>query len=292
MRQPGIVSARLAKEARGADLTSLSARLVGGPTAVLEYAGLRWLTDPTFSAPGEYAGGLVKTTGPAVGSNELGRIDVVLVSHDHHVDNLDPAGRDLALRARRVFTTTAGAARLGAQMVGLDPWDTVELDRPDGGNVTLTALPALHGPPGSEEITGPVIGFLLCGENLDTVYISGDNASLDVVREIARRVGPVDVAILFAGAVQIPARFDGAYLTLSADRAAEATIILQARVAIPLHYEGWTHFTQGADELRAAFHGNGVADRLRLPRPANPLKPDKQDSRPRTALGTVRRHGR
>jgi hypothetical protein len=33
---------------------------------------------------------------------------------------------------------------------------------------------------------------------------------------------------------------------------------------IPLHFEGWTHFTQGADELRAAFRGNGVADRLRL----------------------------
>jgi hypothetical protein len=33
---------------------------------------------------------------------------------------------------------------------------------------------------------------------------------------------------------------------------------------IPLHYEGWTHFTQGADALRAAFAGNGIADRLTL----------------------------
>ena len=39
---------------------------VGGPTAVLDYAGLRWLTDPSLSRPGEYAGGLVKTTGPAI----------------------------------------------------------------------------------------------------------------------------------------------------------------------------------------------------------------------------------
>jgi L-ascorbate metabolism protein UlaG (beta-lactamase superfamily) len=63
-------------------LPTLSVRLVGGPTAVLEYAGLRWLTDPTFSAPGEYAGGLVKTSGPAITIDELGAIDVVLVSHD------------------------------------------------------------------------------------------------------------------------------------------------------------------------------------------------------------------
>ena len=138
------------------------------------------------------------------------------------------------------------------------------LDRPGGRSVQLTALPALHGPTGSEEITGPVIGFLLSGEDLPTVYVSGDNASLDVVREIFERTGPIDVAILFAGGVQLSTRFDGAYLTLSSDHAAEAAIILRVPVVIPLHFEGWTHFTQGVDELRAAFRGNGVADRLRL----------------------------
>jgi hypothetical protein len=34
---------------------------------------------------------------------------------------------------------------------------------------------------------------------------------------------------------------------------------------IPLHFEGWTHFTQGADQLRAAFAGDGVTDRLVMP---------------------------
>jgi hypothetical protein len=33
---------------------------------------------------------------------------------------------------------------------------------------------------------------------------------------------------------------------------------------VPVHFEGWTHFTQGADALRAAFAGNGIADRLAL----------------------------
>jgi L-ascorbate metabolism protein UlaG (beta-lactamase superfamily) len=188
---------------------TLSVRLVGGPTAVLEYAGLRWLTDPTFSAPGEYAGGLVRTSGPAIAIEELGRIDVVLVSHDHHSDNLDPAGRDLLPHAAHVFTTKAGAGRLGGGAVGLDPWESVTLDRPDGARVCVTALPALHGPPGCEQVMGPVIGFLLSGEDLETVYVSGDNASLDVVREIAERAGPVDVAVLFAGAAQLARRFDG-----------------------------------------------------------------------------------
>jgi L-ascorbate metabolism protein UlaG (beta-lactamase superfamily) len=237
--------------------------LVGGPTAVLEYAGLRWLTDPSLSPPGEYAGGLVKTTGPAIEIDAIGAIDVVLLSHDQHSDNLDPAGRDFLPRAGRVLTTTAGAERLGGNATGIEPWASVRIER-DGDPVTVTAVPAQHGPDGCEPVTGPVIGFVLEAPGEDKVYVSGDNASLDVVRAIADRLGPVETAVLFAGAVQVPHRFEGAYLTLSSERAAEAAKLLGARTAIPVHFEGWTHFTQGADALRAAFVGNGISDRLIL----------------------------
>jgi L-ascorbate metabolism protein UlaG (beta-lactamase superfamily) len=240
--------------------------LVGGPTALIEYAGLRWLTDPSLSPPGEYAGGLVKTTGPAIEPADLAPVDVVLLSHEHHSDNLDPTGREFLPTATRVLTTAQGAERLGGNAVGLEPWASVEVERPAGGApVTVTAVPAQHGPDGTDHITGPVIGFVLEADGEERVYVSGDNASLDVVRTIAERAGRVDVAILFAGAVQVPHRFDGAYLTLSGDRAAEATKLLGVRATIPVHLEGWTHFTQGARELRAAFAGNGVSDRLVLP---------------------------
>jgi L-ascorbate metabolism protein UlaG (beta-lactamase superfamily) len=238
--------------------------LVGGPTAVLEYAGLRWLTDPALSPPGEYAGGLVKTTGPAIAPDALPPIDVVLLSHEHHSDNLDPAGREFLTTAERVLTTVAGAENLGSHAAGLEPWTSVEVERPDGDPVTVTAVPAQHGPDGSEEIMGPVIGFVLQAPGEDKVYVSGDNASLDVVGAIADRLGPFDVAVLFAGAVQVPYRFDCAYLTLSSDRAAEAAKILGVRAAIPVHFEGWTHFTQGPRELRAAFAGYSITDRLVL----------------------------
>jgi hypothetical protein len=36
---------------------------------------------------------LHKTVGPAVPPEALGRVDVVLLSHDQHFDNLDRAGR-------------------------------------------------------------------------------------------------------------------------------------------------------------------------------------------------------
>ena len=161
----------------------LTAQLVGGPTAILEYAGLRWLTDPSLSPPGEYEGGLVKTTGPALDPAAIGPIDVVLLSHEHHSDNLDPAGREFLPNAQRVLTTAAGAERLGDNATGLEPWFSVEIERPDGGTVTVTATPAQHGPDGTDHLTGPVVGFLLRGPGLETVYVSGDNASLDALRD-------------------------------------------------------------------------------------------------------------
>jgi L-ascorbate metabolism protein UlaG (beta-lactamase superfamily) len=248
-------------------MAPFTAQLVGGPTAVLEYAGLRWLTDPALSPPGTYERGLVKSTAPAVDVQSIEPIDVVLLSHDHHSDNLDPAGREFLPRAGRVLTTVEGARRIGGNATGLEPWSSVELNRPDGPAVTVTAVPAQHGPDGTNHITGPVIGFLLGGPGLDTVYVSGDNASLDVVRAIAASAGGVDAAVLFAGAVQVPHRFDGAYLTLSSERAAEAAKILGVRAVVPVHFEGWAHFTQGADALRAAFAGNQLTDRLALVEP-------------------------
>jgi L-ascorbate metabolism protein UlaG (beta-lactamase superfamily) len=237
----------------------LTVRLVGGPTAILEYAGLRLLTDPAFSPPGEYDR-LTKTTGPALSEDEVGAIDAVLLSHDHHADNLDPAGRAFLPRAGRVLTTIAGAERLeGDNATGLEPWSTTEL-----GAVTVTAVPAQHGPDGTDHLTGPVIGFVLTAPDAPPLYVSGDNASVEVVEAIAKRLGPIELAVLFAGGVQVP-DFGEAYLTLSGERAVAAARVLEARAVVPLHFEGWTHFTQGAQELRDAFADAGLQDRLSVP---------------------------
>jgi L-ascorbate metabolism protein UlaG (beta-lactamase superfamily) len=238
----------------------LGIQLVGGPTAILEYGGLRWLTDPALSPPGEY-GGLKKLTGPALDVTTQAPIDVVLLSHHHHSDNLDPAGRAFLPSAGRVLSTTTAAAELAGNVVAMEPWSEVDVESPGGDTVKVTAVHAQHGPDGTDEIQGPVLGFVLSATGSEKVYVSGDNASRDVVRAIVQRTGEIGIAVLNAGAVQL-SKFDGAYLTLSADHAADVARILGARVVIPLHFEGWGHFTQGADELKAAFRGNGLGDRL------------------------------
>jgi len=240
-------------------------RVLGGPTALVEYGGLRFLTDPTFDAPGEYplGGGrsLTKTAPCAADPADLGPLDAVLLSHDQHPDNLDTSGRALLAEVPLVLTTRSAAARLGGTTRAMAPWDAVDLPRPDGGTVTVTATPAQHGPEGCEPVTGEVVGFVLTAADLPTVHVSGDNASLDVVREIAGRVGPVDTAVLFAGAART-ALFDGALLTVDGARAAEAATILGARRVVPAHCDSWAHFSEGRDDVGAAFTAAGIVDRL------------------------------
>src|SRR6476469_7217649 len=83
-------------------------RVFGGPTALFEYGGLRVLTDPTFDPPGEYpvpGGQLTKLGHAAAAPGDLGRIDLVLLSHDEHPDNLDVSGRALLGDVPLVLTT-------------------------------------------------------------------------------------------------------------------------------------------------------------------------------------------
>jgi hypothetical protein len=51
----------------------------------------------------------------------------VLLSHDHHADNLDDDGRALLPSAGAVVTTDSGARRLGDHARGLAPWATTTL---------------------------------------------------------------------------------------------------------------------------------------------------------------------
>jgi L-ascorbate metabolism protein UlaG (beta-lactamase superfamily) len=235
---------------------SLTVRYLGGPTAVLETGGLRLLVDPTFDAAGEHPVGdrvLTKTMDAVAGPDEVGPVDAVLLSHDQHPDNLDGGGRAYVAGAPLTLSTRAAADRLGGTVRALPSWEDAELARPGGGVLRITGVPAQHGPDGTEHLTGPVTGFVLTGDGVPTTYVSGDNASLDVVREIAGRFAPFDVALLFAGAARTPL-VDGE-LTLGSAGAAEAAAILGARQVVPLHFEGWAHFSQGRDTLATAFAG-------------------------------------
>lgn len=248
-----------------------SVHAIGGPTTVLELGGLRILTDPTFDEPGDYISGsgslLVKTMSAASTAAAIGPIDLVLLSHDTHPDNLDHSGRAFLPSVPLVLTTPSSEGRLrgelGEAVRGLAPWTSHEVRRPDGGTLVVTSVPARHGPEGCEPFTGEVVGFVLTADDLPTVYVSGDNAWLGATRQVAERFGPIDTALLFAGAARTKL-FDGALLTMDGALTAEAAALLNVRKAVPVHFNSWQHFSEGGDEVRTAFADADLTDRLVL----------------------------
>lgn len=245
---------------------TVTVTLIGGPSALIEVAGLRLLTDPTFSPPGAYTSGaitLTKTVEPALSAEQVGEVDAVLLSHDQHADNLDPAGRDYLTSARRVLTTTAGALRLGATLRGVEglaPWESHDLITSAGHPVHVTATPARHGPEGIERITGDVIGFVLTFDDTPerAVYITGDTVWYEGVDEVAERFD-VSVVLVFTGAAQTRGPIN---LTMTADDAVATARAFPRATIAPVHHQGWAHFTQSQDDVIAAFAAAGLADRL------------------------------
>jgi L-ascorbate metabolism protein UlaG (beta-lactamase superfamily) len=234
---------------------------IGGPTLLIELAGLRLLTDPTFDPAGaEIRAGayvLQKSEGPAIPAGKVGHLDAVLLSHEHHFDNLDEAGRQVLASADRVLTTDAAVTKLGGRTVALAPWRTVELAGPEG-TVRITGTPARHGPAHLDR--GPVTGFVLETAGAPTIYLSGDTVWYDGVAEVAARY-PVSIAVLFLGAARVEAV--GPWnLTFTAEEAVEAARAFAQATIVPLHYEGWKHFSESRGDIERAFRTAGLEDRL------------------------------
>lgn len=248
-------------------MTEVRITHIGGPTALIEVAGWRILTDPTFDPPGQryfFGWGTTsrKTVGPAMSPDELGPIDAVLVSHHHHGDNLDPSARDLLPQWGQVFTTKAGAKKLGGA-TGLAAWGTATLEAPGKPTITITATPCRHGPAGSEPITGPVVGFDLTweGQEHGSLWVTGDTVFYRGLREVAER-RDVGTVLLHLGAVRFRYLSGGLRYTMDAKESLKLLDLLGATNVIPVHYEGWTHFKQGRAEaqrvLDASPHAGSV----------------------------------
>jgi L-ascorbate metabolism protein UlaG (beta-lactamase superfamily) len=231
---------------------------IGGPTTLLEAAGWRILTDPTLDEPGRtyhfgFGTSSRKTTGPAVLAADVGPIDAVLLTHDHHADNLDDSGRALLPSADVVITTDVGAKRLGGTTRGLRPWSSTRLEAPDRPAIEVIATPCRHGPPLSRRVVGDVIGFALAwaGQEHGVLWISGDTVLYDGVRAVAERL-TVSLAVLHLGEARFPVTGPVRY-TMTAAQGVELCRTIRPRTVVPVHYEGWSHFRQGRPAIEQAL---------------------------------------
>ncbi len=88
--------------------------------------------------------------------------------------------------------------------------------------------------------------------------------------EVAGRF-PVRLALLFMGATRVPAMRRW-HLTFTAEEGVEAARALGAAAIVPVHFEGWEHFSESRPEIERAFAAAGLAGRLRWPVAGTPTE--------------------
>ncbi|KAL5044228.1 hypothetical protein BDW71DRAFT_199100 [Aspergillus fruticulosus] len=268
--------------------SSITVTHITTATAIISVDGINFLTDPVFCPAGsayEYDGWakapnleeewgfkeipppstLRSIHGPALQLSEIPPIDAVLLSHEDHVDNLDPLGRQL-LDGRRVYTTPDGAKNLQPRpgVVGLQPWQTVEADI-GGKRFKITGTPCKHFPGG--EVRGFVLETDSFGVDAETglpnvVYFSGDTVWIDELAELSKRWHVV-VAVLNLGNALFPYPKGVLQITFDGKQAAHLMKVTGAEHMVPIHFECWEHFTEHQAELREVFKQEGVEDKVR-----------------------------
>ncbi|WP_416977462.1 MBL fold metallo-hydrolase [Streptomyces sp. T028] len=218
----------------------------GHATCTVEDANVRVLTDPLFVRRLAH----LRRRRGALPPPDAWRADVAVVSH-LHADHLHVASLARLAPGTRLLVprgaprAVPGLRRLAhLQVSEVEPGDETVV-----GGVRIRAVPARHDgrrlPVGPHR--SPALGYVVEGEA--RTYFAGDTGLFE---EMAKEVGPVDVALLPVGGW-------GPYLGeghLDAGRAAEALARLAPGSAVPVHYG--TYWPIGMDAVRPhEFHAPG-----------------------------------
>ncbi|HXB75040.1 MAG TPA: MBL fold metallo-hydrolase [Candidatus Acidoferrales bacterium] len=244
--------------------SGLRTTLVNHSTVLFQQQGSNILTDPIWS---ERAGpfswiGPRRRRKPGVSWEDLPRIDVVLISHNHY-DHLDlPTLRRLAARGDSTFIVPAGGARLlGLENIGpaheLDWGESLSLPGPLPGSVTgsvpgpppgitIHCVPALHfsGRGISDRNMTLWCGYVIeCRERL--IYYAGDTAFGPHFAQIRETFGSPDLALLPIGAYE--PRWFMSPVHMAPDEAIRAHEILAAKTSIAIHHGTFQLADEGLD---------------------------------------------
>ena len=191
----------------------------------------------------------------------------VCITHFHgdHFDHV--VERDLD-HDTPIITEPSSASRLRRagfhHTIGVRRWGSVVVRRGEEW-LRVTAMPAEHGPPVVRRVLPSVMGSMLeFGTGREParfrMYITGDTVWYDGVAEVARRF-PAGIVLLFAGAARTRGPFN---LTMDTNDAIETAHAFPRATIVPVHCEGWAHFTQSGEDLAEAFKAPGLGSRLRL----------------------------
>jgi len=236
---------------------------IGHSTFLIEYRGLRILTDPIFGniLPLLPVPRFRRLVPPGIAPGDLPPIDEVLISHSHY-DHLDTRSiRLLGERPRYWVPRGLGAwfRRHGFdRSVELDWWQSVAIP----GLGELHCVPAQHF---SARGLFDRDRTLWCGWVLRTpgftVYFAGDTAYCPLFQELGSRFGGADLALLPIGAYS-PRWLMGS-VHANPDEAVAMHIDLGSRLSVACHWGTFRLTDEPPDEppalLARARERYGVA---------------------------------
>ena len=203
---------------------------LGHASFLLTLGGKRVLLDPVLAPRLQR---IVPRHGdPGIPVDALPKVDVVCVSHNHY-DHLD-AWTLKRIGAAPVYVVPLGNEGLirsagGEQIVALDWWESTKV-----GDLEVTLTPARHWSMRYPWNRNDMLwgGFVLRGPE-GTAYHSGDTAAFDFT-EIARKLGPIDWAMLPVGAYE-PRWFMQAQ-HMNPEEAVEAAVQLGTKNMVAMHW--------------------------------------------------------
>jgi len=172
-----------------------------------------------------------------LGTNEIEKADLVLVSHDH----MDHLGSAVAI-CNKTGALLGGPAQTvrRLQAEGFDSEKVVNFGSGYmvGGGVALdwvkvVAIPAFH----SSDTACPV-GSIVIAADGTTVYHAGDTCVFGDMA-LFGRLYPIDVALLPIGGV----------FTMDAYQASEAVKLINPKMVVPIHYASFPIVAKTADEF-------------------------------------------
>lgn len=261
----------------GADETAIT--FIGHATFLVQFGATNVLIDPMFAeraSPVSFAGPR-RVRAPGIRLEDLPPISVVLLSHNHY-DHCD--ARSLATIERQfhpTFITPVGNAlllrSLGiVRVLELDWW---EFDNSTGLPTTLT--PAQHfSARGPFDRNRALWGGFVVQAGQHRIYFAGDSGYGEHFREIGKRLGPIDLALLPIGAYE--PRWFMKDVHMNPAEAVQAHLDVGARRSWGMHFGTFQLTAEGIDEpvrdlgraLRERdvapqhFHAPDVGESLRL----------------------------
>jgi L-ascorbate metabolism protein UlaG (beta-lactamase superfamily) len=197
--------------------------------------GIIIMTDPIFNraSPLPIFGKPFTFKYPIV-IDDLPKVDVVVISHDHY-DHLDSkAIKDLSKRVDHFFVPLGVKAHL--ERWGVDKNKISELDWHDSEdykNIKFTLTPAQHfSGRGLTNRRSTLWGSWIISSNTLKAYFSGDGGYSETFKDLGDRYGPFDIAFLESGSYNA----DWSTTHMFPDEVVQANIDLKAKVLFPIHW--------------------------------------------------------